>query len=413
MNRIILHSDLNNFYASCECSRDISLRGKPVAVCGSQAERHGIVLAKNYEARAFGVSTGDAIWQAKQKCPDLITVDPHYSLYMKYSKLVRSIYEEYTDLVEPFGMDECWLDISGKKITIDDGMRLADEIRCRVKSEIGLTVSVGVSFNKVFAKLGSDMKKPDATTVITKENFKEKIYGLPASDLLGVGRATNHKLKSFGILTIGDIAQTDCSFFEKHMGKNGVRLWKFAAGLDNSAVLPAGTSCPAKSFGHGTTPNHDLSNSYEVWLLILSLTQDVSHSLISCDQKCGGVSVFIRDSDLVWIQFQTVFDEPTFDPYEISCAAYRLFSENYSWAKPVRAITVTAIRLVSNGVPVPYGLFRDNEKIERQEKLCVCIDSLRNRFGNTAILPAALLKSAEIAKTDEVKIRMPRGLQTM
>lgn len=194
--RAILHIDMNNFYASVECMLNPDLKKYPIAVCGSQEERHGIVLAKNYKAKAFGVSTGEAIWQAKQKCPDLVTVPPHYEQYMRFSKLAREIYGRYTDLVEPFGMDEVWADVTGCQHFIGSPLHIAEEIKETVKYELGLTVSIGVSFNKIFAKLGSDMKKPDAITVIPKESFKEKIWDLPATDMLGVGRATEKKLSS-------------------------------------------------------------------------------------------------------------------------------------------------------------------------------------------------------------------------
>ena len=204
MNRSILHCDMNNFYASVECMLDPSLRKYPVAVCGSVEERHGIVLAKNYAAKAFDVKTGDAVWQAKQKCKDLVIVPPHYEEYIKYSKLARSVYSRFTDQVEPYGMDECWLDISGTEHIYGSPERVANKIRETIKFELGLTISVGVSFNKIFAKLGSDMKKPDAITVIEKDTFRDKIWGLPASDLLGVGRATQRVLDSYCIRTIGD-----------------------------------------------------------------------------------------------------------------------------------------------------------------------------------------------------------------
>ena len=249
MGRVILHCDLNNFYASCECSRDMSIKDKPVAVCGSQEERHGIVLAKNYHAKAFGVSTGEAIWQAKQKCPDLVIVPPHYELYMKYSKLVRSIYLDYSDQVESFGMDECWVDISGKSMNIEKGTAIAHEIRERVKFETGLTISAGVSFNKVFAKLGSDMKKPDAVTVIPENSFKEIVWPLHSSEMLGVGRATQSTLDKYCINTIGKIAAMPEAFMKNHFGKNGSFLWHCARGEDVSPVRSIDVHVPAKSFG--------------------------------------------------------------------------------------------------------------------------------------------------------------------
>ena len=251
--RAILHIDMNNFYASVECMLNPDLKKYPIAVCGSQEERHGIVLAKNYKAKAFGVSTGEAIWQAKQKCPNLVTVPPHYEQYMRFSKLAREIYGRYTDLIEPFGMDEVWADVTGCQHFIGSPLHIAEEIKETVKYELGLTVSIGVSFNKIFAKLGSDMKKPDAITVIPKESFKEKIWDLPATDMLGVGRATEKKLSSVGIHTIGQIAQFPVDFFQRKLGKCGVDLWRFANGMDDSQVTVRDIEAPDKTVGHGMT----------------------------------------------------------------------------------------------------------------------------------------------------------------
>ena len=265
MERTILHVDCNNFFASVECMLHPELKGKPIAVCGDVEERHGIVLAKNYTAKKFGVTTGEAVWQAKQKCRDLVIVPPHYDEYMKISKAAREIYGSYTDKVEPFGMDECWCDVSGGKYRKTDGVLIANEIRNRVKSELGVTVSVGVSFNKIFAKLGSDMKKPDAVTEIPETTFKEKIWDLPAGDMLGVGRATEKKLSSYGIRTIGDIATWPVYFFERILGKCGVQIWRFANGLDNSPVECRDYEMLDKSCGHGITTLQDLISPVEVW----------------------------------------------------------------------------------------------------------------------------------------------------
>ncbi len=221
---MILHSDLNCFYASVEMMLNPSLRGKAVAVCGSTESRHGIVLAKSELAKKRGVKTGMVNWEARQCCPDIIMVPPQYDEYLKYSKLTRAIYERYTDQVEGFGMDECWCDVSGSRKVFGDGMTIAEEIRQTVKAELGLTVSIGVSFNKIFAKLGSDLKKPDAITGISADNFKEKIWPLPASDLLYVGRATTKKFDSYGIRTIGDIANTSQDFLKRLLGVNGLAL---------------------------------------------------------------------------------------------------------------------------------------------------------------------------------------------
>ena len=260
-DRVILHADFNNFYASVECMLNPKLKGHPVAVGGDVEARHGIILAKNMEAKKFGIQTGEALWQAKQKCPNLIIVPPHYEEYIKYSRLARKIYEEYTDLIQPYGMDENWLDVTGSIGLFGDGETIANTLRERMKFELGLSISVGVSFNMIFAKLGSDMKKPDAVTVIPKDSFREKIWHLPASDMLGVGRATEKVLSSYGIRTIGDLANAHPDFIKRKFGKNGAMLLAYANGLDRSRVQPQDYEPPMKSVGHGITTVHDLENN--------------------------------------------------------------------------------------------------------------------------------------------------------
>ena len=238
---------MNCFYASVEMMLDPSLKGKPVAVCGSAENRHGIVLAKSELAKKAGVKTGMVNWEARQRCPGLIVVKPQYDQYLKYSELARNIYQRYTDQVEPYGMDECWLDVTGSKCVCGDGMTIAENIRQEIKDELGLTVSIGVSYNKIFAKLGSDMKKPDAVTEISRETFKEKEWPLPASDLLFVGRATAAKLSNYGIYTIGDIAATEPDFLKRLLGVNGLQLWQYASGKDDSPVMHRDFVSPIKS----------------------------------------------------------------------------------------------------------------------------------------------------------------------
>ena len=295
--RTILHCDMNNFYASVECMLDTSLRDKAVAVCGSVEERHGIVLAKNYKAKGCGVKTGEAIWQAKQKCRDLVIVEPHYEQYMKFSKLAREVYSRYTDQIEPYGMDECWLDVSGSGIK-GTGFEIADEIRRTIKFEMGLTISAGVSFNKIFAKLGSDMKKPDAVTCIDRETFKEKIWGLPASDLLGVGRATEKVLYGYGIHTIGQLAEAPEGLLKGRFGKNGIALKRYANGEDHSLVMRSDYVSPVKSVGHGITTLQDLENAAEVWCVMLELVQDIGSKLRSHKKKACGIIVPMRMNGL-------------------------------------------------------------------------------------------------------------------
>ena len=408
--RKILHSDMNNFYASVECMLNPSLRGKPVAVCGSVEERHGIVLAKNYPAKAYGVQTGEAVWQAKQKCKDIIIVPPHYDEYIKYSRLARNVYERYTNQVEPYGMDECWLDISG--IGSGDPEATAYEIKETIKEELGLTVSVGVSYNKIFAKLGSDMKKPDAVTVITKEGFKEKIWGLPASDLLFVGRATKKFLDRFGIRTIGDLANTDFKFLKTHIGVHGVKLWRYANGYDDSPVMFSDYKPNIKSVGHGTTTTEDLKTNEEVWITILELCQDIGHRLKKYGMNSMGISIFVRNEELYFKEWQRRINFATQSPFLIAKLAYDLFLQKYDWNKNIRSITVRAINLIPDTAPVQLDIFTNQEKLDKQATIDDCIESLRSRFGKGIILNGVLLKNAWMMN-NQPKLTMPTGMQNM
>ena len=284
---LILHSDLNCYYASVEMNEHPELRGKQVAVCGSTENRHGIVLTASYPAKRAGVKTGMANWQAKQTCPGLIMVEPHYDLYLHYSRIVRSIYKRYADDIEPFGMDENWISIPCCRNIEKDGLKIAEEIRRTVKKETGLTVSIGVSFSKIFAKLGSDMKKPDAVTVVSHGNYRETAWKLPVSDLLYVGPATTRKLARYSIRTIGDLANADPEFLHGRLGKNGIMLWRFANGTDGAMVMPQDYVAPVKSIGHGTTCVRDLETDYEVWQVLYELAQDVGHRLRTHEMTDG------------------------------------------------------------------------------------------------------------------------------
>lgn len=408
--RKILHSDMNNFYASVECMLNPSLKGKPVAVCGSVEERHGIVLAKNYPAKAFGVQTGDAVWQAKEKCRDIIIVPPHYDEYIKYSKLAREVYNRYTNQVEPYGMDECWLDISGYNSR--DPETVAFEIKETMKEELGLTVSVGVSYNKIFAKLGSDMKKPDAVTVILKDSFREKIWSLPASELLFVGRSTERFLNRFCIRTIGDLANTNPDFLKSHMGVNGIKLWRYANGLDNSPVMYSDYRPIIKSVGHGTTTVEDLKTSEEVWITILELSQDIGHRLKKLGLNCTGISICIRNEELMFKEWQKKLDFATQSPFVIAKLAYDLFLQKYVWNKNIRSVTVRGINLISDSAPIQLDLFANQDSMDKQTKIDDCIELLRSRFGKDIIKNGVLLKNAWMIK-DQAKLTMPTGMSNM
>lgn len=405
--KIILHSDLNCFYASVEMMLNPALRGKAVAVCGATEERHGIVLAKSEAAKKVGVKTGMVNWEAKQLCPDLIMVPPHYEQYLKYSKLARAIYQRYTDQVEPYGMDECWLDITGSQRICGNGMEAAEDIRRTMKQELGLTVSIGVSYNKIFAKLGSDMKKPDAITEITKENFKEKVWPLPASDLLYVGRATTAKLARYGIYTIGDIAAANPDFLHGILGVNGLAIWKYATGRDDSRVMHKDFVSPVKSVGHGITCYADLETPEEVWKVILELSQDIGHKLRLHELSATGVQISIRGNDLGSRQFQAKLSHSTQIPIVIVRKARDLFELNYSWATPVRAVCVRAINLVPQGQPEQIDLFTDVSYLDRLNKLDLAIEEIRRRFGKRAVYSACLMGDLKMPGDGRELVVMP------
>ena len=407
MERAILHSDLNSFYASVEMMLDPSLRGKAVAVCGSTEDRHGIVLAKSDLAKKAGVKTGMVNWEAKQLCKDLIVVPPQYDQYLKYSKLTQAIYQRYTDLIEPFGMDECWLDVTGSKMVCGDPMTIAEDIRRSVREELGLTVSIGVSYNKIFAKLGSDMKKPDAITEIRKDTFKEKVWPLECSEMIYCGRATTAKLAKYGIRTIGDIAQTDPEFLRQQLGVNGVALWRYANGTDQSRVMHRDFVSPIKSVGHGITCTADLENDEEVWKVILALSQDIGHRLRLHELAARGVQISVRGNDLFGNQYQCKLPFKTQLPSEISNAAIQLFRERYRWGTKVRAVTVRAIDLVPQNDPFQLSLFVDSERMARRERLEDMIEEIRSRFGKHAITYATLLGDLKMPDDGRHSVKMP------
>lgn len=413
VDRIILHCDMNNFYASVECMLNPSLKGHPVAVGGDVENRHGIILAKNYEAKKYGIQTGEALWQAKEKCRDLIIVPPNYEEYLKYSRLAHAIYEEYTDLIEPYGMDEVFMDISSGSKPFQYGEQVANELRERIKFELGLTISVGVSFCKVFAKLGSDLKKPDAVTVIPKDSFRELIWHLPASDMVGVGRATGKLLAGYGIRTIGDLANAYPDLVQKKLGKNGMLLLAFANGEDRSRVARQDFEPPMKSVGHGITTMQDLENNAEVWRIMLALTQDIGKKLRLYNKNAGGVAIFVRyvqDKQIFGKQWQCHLPMRTHSAAIIAREAYGLFERNYNWAYPVRSVTVRAINLCSQEEPEQIGFFMNPQEVDRRERLETVIEEIRDRFGKYAIQPATLCQNIKMPTDREVELRMPTGM---
>lgn len=398
MERVILHCDANSFYASVECLYTPSIRHSPVAVCGSVEERHGIVLTKNQIAKQFGVQTGEAIWQARQKCPDLICVPPDYALYIRFSQRMRRLYEEYSDRVESFGLDEAWIDLSNPGLTIRDGERIAHEIRLRVKRELGITVSVGVSFNKVFAKLGSDMKKPDAVTVISQDSFRDMVWPLHVGDLLFVGPATRRKLADMNVRTIGDLARFDAECLRARLGKPGLMLNAYAAGLDRSPVMRADLRRAIQSVGNSATPPHDLETPADARCLYYLLAESVAARLRQEGLRARCVSISARNTELVTRSCQQMLPRATSLTGEIAQAAMRLFDGRFSDGFPYRSAGLSCSALTPDDTPVQLDFLGDEARRIKTERLESAIDGLRRRFGHQIVRRAVTLTDGQYAQ---------------
>ena len=398
MERVILHCDANAFYASVECLYTPSIRHSPVAVCGSVEERHGIVLTKNQIAKQFGVQTGEAIWQARQKCPDLICVPPDYALYIRFSQRMRRVYEEYSDRVESFGLDEAWIDLTNPGLTIRDGERIAHEIRLRVKRELGITVSVGVSFNKVFAKLGSDMKKPDAVTVISQDSFRDMVWPLPVGDLLFVGPATRRKLADMNVRTIGDLARFDAECLRSRLGKPGLMLNAYAAGLDRSPVMWADLRRAIQSVGNSATPPHDLETPADARCLYYLLAESVAARLRQEGLRARCVSISARNTELVTRSCQQMLPRATSLTGEIAQAAMRLFDGRFSDGFPYRSAGLSCSALTPDDAPAQLDFLGDEARRIKTERLESAIDRLRRRFGHQIVRRAVVLTDGQYAQ---------------
>lgn len=400
-NRVILHADMNNFFASVSCLYRPDLRGKPVAVCGDIEKRHGIILAKNMEAKLAGVKTGSTIAEARFVCPHLTMLPPEPEKYLRFSRMAREIYCEYTGQVESFGIDECWLDVTGSVRRFGDGRTIADELRRRIREELGLTASVGVSFNKVFAKMGSDYKKPDATTVIGADDFRDILWPLPVGDLLFCGRSTQKKLRLWGIDTVGQLAQADFFMIADLLGKCGAGLWQFANGLDKTPVAACDYTPVIKSIGNGTTAPRDLKTDGDVRITMQVLADSVGMRLRAEGLCCRTVQIELRDHRLGVICRQCGVRYPTCLASEILDAAYGLYREAYGSKKlaevPLRGLTVRAADLVKENEGFQLFLGFDTDRHERTEKLERTLDDLRGRFGDHVIRSGLLFSDTELS----------------
>lgn len=398
MGRVILHMDANSFYASVECLYRPEARNKPLSVCGDPEARHGIVLTSNQLAKKRGVKTGMAIWQARQMCPDLMVVPPDYGLYLHFSRMMREMCQGYSERVEAFGLDENWLDVSGPDADMRTGAALAHALRQRVKAELGITVSVGVSDNKVFAKLGSDYRKPDAVTVIDPAHFREIVWPLPAGDLLFVGPRTARRLAGINIRTIGDLANAPADVIARMLGKNGVMLQLYANGLDRSPVMPTVAEAAIKSVGNSTTTPHDMETLDDARCVFYLLAESVGARLRESGLRCRCVSISVRTPELRWYSCQEALTIPTRVTTEIAERAVALFSQRYARLLPLRSVGVSCGMLVPDTAPIQLDMLGSQERRDRLEKLDDALDGIRRRFGHTVIQRGVVLTDRSVAQ---------------
>ena len=403
--RIILHSDLNNCYASIESISHPEYKEIPIAVGGDPEKRHGIILAKNELAKKYGVKTGEPLWQAQRKCPSLKILPPNFPLYQQYCNKAREIYCEYTDLVEAFGPDEAWLDVTASTALFGSGEVIAQEIRHRIKTELGLTVSIGVSYNKVFAKFGSDYKKPDAVTIITPENFREIVWNAPVGDLLFVGPSTVRELNRRCIYTVGEAVALGREGLMKIFGKNGERLYIYAMGMDTSAVMNVEERLPVKSIGNSSTPPRDLENFEDAKIMLYILSESVAKRLRNHGLLCAGIQLHVRTSGLITFERQKKLKFPT-NVSENICKEGLELLKMYN-AYPLRSIGIRAIDLIPDSTPLQTTLFRDEEKEEKKESLELTVDKIRSKYGKESIVRSVLLSDNILRQSNKPRLEPP------
>ena len=394
MDRVILHCDMNGFFASVELLDYPQLKDKPMAVCGNPENRHGIILAKNEIAKKYGVVTAETLRQARKKCPDLQVIPPHHSKYRHYSRLINQIYLRYTDMVEPFSIDESWLDVTGSIRLFGTGPQIADEIRHTVSRELGLTLSAGVSFNKIFAKMGSDYKKPDATTVISRDNFRQLLWPMDIGSMFFVGKATAARLRGHGIKTIGELALSDRNMVKRLLGKQGGVIHDYANGLDTTPVLKYDRIEKVKSVGNGTTFSRNLQGADDIKVAVTGLADTVASRLRIHKMKAFGVKVDIKDPDFKVISRQQQLDNPTNLAEIIAGTALSIIKKSWQLRKPIRMLTITAINLCDENQAQQLSLFSDeNINIEKAEKAERAMDDIRRKFGTGAISFGSVLNN--------------------
>ncbi len=400
--RVILHSDLNNFFASVEIALDPSLKGKPLIVCGDPKERHGIVLAKSEEAKKYGIKTAETVYSALRKCPNLTMVPSHYREYKRYSRKVVEIYERFTDVVEECSIDECALDMTESTFLFGDGEQIAQSIRGAVKSELGLTVSVGVSFNKVFAKLASELKKPDAVSVIDRRNYRNVVFPLPVSDLLFVGKATEETLRKIGIRTIGDLANADERLLVDCLGKRGRQLRIYARGEDDEPVRAQENKEDLKSIGNSTTLAQDVSDREEIKRWFYALSESVTSRLRAADiGRANTVHIVVRNENFQDFSWQTKVS-PTALCGDVAQTAYRLFCEHCPFGMRVRmlGVTVSGFDYHVEQLSLDGMLGGERAKYEKKERAENAVAMLREKYGYATVQRGLILEDEKLNGLD-------------
>lgn len=387
MDRTILHCDCNAFYASVETLLRPELAEGPMAVCGDPDSRHGIILAKNEQAKKYGVQTAETIWQARRKCPELRLVPPHRAAYTEYSRRCNELYLQYTDLVDPFGIDESFLDVTGSLHLFGTGKQIADELRRRMREEIGLTISVGVSFNRAFAKLGSDYRKPDATTVFSRENYRELVWPMPVNTLLFVGPRVAKRLDGLGVHTIGELAACDPAFLHSLLGKAGDTLLRYARGEDDERVRSFYEEHAPKSVGNGMTFPHNLAGEEELKMGVTALCDHVGRRLRGHQMKCQTVQLLIRDPEFKNRARQVTLGRPTDSTRVLIDTCMDILRAGWRLDQPVRMLTVTAAGLLPAAqAGEQLSLFDGGlQAMQKQQELDRTMDALRQRFGEDAV----------------------------
>ncbi len=390
--RVIFHCDANSFYASVEIAQNTNLEGKPVAVTGNPEKRTGIILTKNHTAKKYGVETGEAIWQAKLKCPNLVCLSPNHKLYEEYSAKLRKIYEKYTDRVESFGIDECWLDMTDSLKFFGTAKDVANQIRKEVKDTLNITISVGVSFGKLFAKLGSDLKKPDATTIISKENYKKIVYPLPIKSIIGIGKRLDKRYNKIGVFVLGDIINIPDSVLKKKFGILGLNLKQKLLGIDDEEVKKCTNITLPKSIGNGITTIKDVYSRTEIESVVVALSEEISTRLRNGGFNANSISVTLKTADFNYFHETTRLAFPTNTNHDISQYAMKLIDSFWEYNTAVRAIRICSYNLTSSS----YTQLSMLSLCEKDTNLNTAIDQIRKKYGYYSIAPLSITKSSHI-----------------